>query len=251
MTSVRSRRTHARRRPYDVLFNAHDTNTSNLRETIARPAKGKRIRVLRVRAVQETTEGRFLYEVYFGEGANIDADPAKAVDTLDIPEGGGGVHPHLPAGRRPPGAAGRGVERKVGRDRAQRCPQDHRRIHGGELMPVRRRPYVLKVREVNSATNTRRQTLLMPSKGYRIRLVRVRVLQPEREGRQAVGALLRQRPEHRLRPEEGYRHPGRARRRVGLHPHLPEERGAARPAGRTPERPLARRGPLDAAPHHH
>ena len=88
MTSVRSRRTHARRRPYDVLFNAHDTNTSNLRETIARPAKGKRIRVLRVRAVQETTEGRFLYEVYFGQGANIDAAPEKAVDTLDIPEGG-------------------------------------------------------------------------------------------------------------------------------------------------------------------
>ena len=88
MTSVRSRRTHARRRPYDVLFNAHDTNTSNLRETIARPAKGKRIRVLRVRAVQETTEGRFLYEVYFGTGATIDADPAKAVDTLDIPEAG-------------------------------------------------------------------------------------------------------------------------------------------------------------------
>ncbi len=50
-------------------------------------------------------------------------------------------------------------------------------------MTVRRRPYVLKVREVNSAANTRRQTLLTPTKGYRIRLVRVRVLQPEREGR--------------------------------------------------------------------
>ena len=88
MTSVRSRRAHARRRPYDVLFNAHDTSTSTLRETIARPARGKRIRVLRVRAVQETAEGRFLYEVYFGGGANIDADPGKAVDTLDIPEAG-------------------------------------------------------------------------------------------------------------------------------------------------------------------
>ena len=51
------------------------------------------------------------------------------------------------------------------------------------MPPVRKRPYALKVREVNSATDTRRQTLLAPGKGYRIRLVRVRVLQPGREGR--------------------------------------------------------------------
>ena len=90
MTTHRSRRTYRRRRPYNVLFNAHDTNTSNLRETIVKPAKGKRIRVLRVRAIQEYTEGRRLYEVYFGAGANIDTDPGKAVDTLDIADGGQG-----------------------------------------------------------------------------------------------------------------------------------------------------------------
>ena len=90
MTTIRSRRALRRRRPYDVLFNAHDTNTSNLRETIAVPAKGKRIRVLRVRAIQEYAEGRRLYEVYFGTGANIGAVPSKAVDTLEIPDGGQG-----------------------------------------------------------------------------------------------------------------------------------------------------------------
>ena len=82
------RRATKRRRPYRTLFNAHDTNTANLRETIARPAKGKRIRALRIRAIQEYAEGRYLYEVYFGLGATIDDAPGKAVDTLDIPEGG-------------------------------------------------------------------------------------------------------------------------------------------------------------------
>ncbi len=68
------------------MLNAHDSNTSNTREAIATPNKGKRIRVLRVRAVQETADGRHLYEVYFGAGADITTDPSKAVDTLDIPD---------------------------------------------------------------------------------------------------------------------------------------------------------------------
>ena len=90
MTAARSRRAFRRPRPYDVLFNAHDTNTSNVRETIATPSKGKRVRILRVRVVQEYAEGRRFYEVYFGAGANIGSDASKAVDTLDIPSGGQG-----------------------------------------------------------------------------------------------------------------------------------------------------------------
>ena len=84
-----SRRTHTvapKRRPYTVLLNAHDSNTSNTRDTIATPAKGKRIRLLRVRGIQETTDGRRLYELYFGTGTNITTNPAKAVDILDIPD---------------------------------------------------------------------------------------------------------------------------------------------------------------------
>jgi hypothetical protein len=75
-----------RPRAYTVKLNAHDSNTSNAREAIATPAKGKRIRVVRVRAVQETSAGRRQYEVYFGAGANITANPAKAIDVLDIPD---------------------------------------------------------------------------------------------------------------------------------------------------------------------
>ena len=49
--------------------------------------------------------------------------------------------------------------------------------------PLRRRPYVLNTAEVTATRSRRRQTILTPSKGYRIRLVRVKVLQPAPDGR--------------------------------------------------------------------
>ena len=48
---------------------------------------------------------------------------------------------------------------------------------------TRRRSYVLKVEHVDSNTSTDRQTILTPTKGYRARLVRVRVQQDAGEGR--------------------------------------------------------------------
>lgn len=85
MTTRRNRRISPRRRDYVVLLNVHDSNTSNTREAIATPNKGKRMRVLRVRAIQEVGAGRHLYELYFGTGSDITTNPAKAVDILDIP----------------------------------------------------------------------------------------------------------------------------------------------------------------------
>ncbi len=75
-----------RPRVYEPLLQAHDSNTSNVRETLVTPSKGKRLRILQVRVVQEVADGRRLYEIYFGDGATIAAEPAKAVDTLDIPD---------------------------------------------------------------------------------------------------------------------------------------------------------------------
>lgn len=86
MTTRRNIRLSPRPRAYVVKLNAHDSNTSNTREAIATPAKGKRIQLIRVRVIQETTDGRKLYEVYFGTGANITTNPAKAVEVLDIPD---------------------------------------------------------------------------------------------------------------------------------------------------------------------
>ena len=86
MSTRRNIRIRPLSRPYRIRLNAHDSNTSNLRETIATPAKGKRIRIIRIRAIQELSDGRHLYEVYFGTGANITTNPAKAVEVLDIPD---------------------------------------------------------------------------------------------------------------------------------------------------------------------
>ena len=84
MTTRRNRRqnTNVRPRPrvYEPSLRAHDSNTSTGRETLVRPSKGKRLRILRVRVIQEVADGRRLYEVYFGEGDTIAAAPGKAVD---------------------------------------------------------------------------------------------------------------------------------------------------------------------------
>jgi hypothetical protein len=50
-------------------------------------------------------------------------------------------------------------------------------------MPTRRRPYRLLTAEVDSNTTLDRQAILTPSKGHRIRLVRVRVTQDTADGR--------------------------------------------------------------------
>ena len=86
MTTRRNRRVQPRPRVYEPLLQAYDSNTSNVRETLVTPRKGKRLRVLRVRVIQEVAEGRRLYEVYFGTGDTIAVAPSKVVDTLDIPE---------------------------------------------------------------------------------------------------------------------------------------------------------------------
>ena len=74
-----------RRRRYVALVNAHDSNTSSTRETLVTPAKGRRIRLLKVRVIQEQADGRHLWELYFGTGADVTVNPDKAVDILDVP----------------------------------------------------------------------------------------------------------------------------------------------------------------------
>ena len=86
MTTRRNRRVQPRPRVYEPLLQAYDSNTSNARETLVTPSKGRRLRILRARVIQETADGRRLYEVYFGGGATMAAEPDKAVDTLDVPE---------------------------------------------------------------------------------------------------------------------------------------------------------------------
>lgn len=84
----RNRSANVRQRPYVALVNAHDSNTSNTRDTLATPSKGRRIRLLRARVIQEQVDGRHLWELYFGTGSDIAVNPLKAVDILDVPNEG-------------------------------------------------------------------------------------------------------------------------------------------------------------------
>ena len=72
-------------RLYAALVNAHDSNTSGARETLVTPSKGRRIRLLKTRLIQEQPDGRHLWELYFGTGSDITVNPDKAVDILDVP----------------------------------------------------------------------------------------------------------------------------------------------------------------------
>ncbi len=54
---------------------------------------------------------------------------------------------------------------------------------GNHNAPLRQRPYKLLVKEVAGPTSTSRATALTPRSGYRIRLVRLRMLQTAGEGR--------------------------------------------------------------------
>ena len=49
--------------------------------------------------------------------------------------------------------------------------------------PLRRRPFILKTAEVTVSRRRGRQTILTPAKGYRIRLARIKVIQPTADGR--------------------------------------------------------------------
>ena len=49
--------------------------------------------------------------------------------------------------------------------------------------PLRRRPYELKTAEVVTGTTTDQETILTPTKGFRIRLTRLKVLQTVTGGR--------------------------------------------------------------------
>lgn len=105
MTAPRRAKPAVRPRPrvYEPRLRAYDSNTSNLRETLVAPAKGKRLRILRVRVIQEIADGRRIYEIYFGNAAAISGNPAKAIDTLDIPEQGEAATRVFPRGEGPRG----------------------------------------------------------------------------------------------------------------------------------------------------
>ncbi len=99
----RSHTVSVKRRPYVALVNSLDSNTSTTRETLITPSKGRRIRILRTRVIQEQADGRHLWEHYFGTGADITANPDKAIDILDVPNLGSAATRTYTRGQGPTG----------------------------------------------------------------------------------------------------------------------------------------------------
>ena len=50
------------------------------------PRPGRRIRFIRAKILQETSEGRFLLELYFGDGPNMITFFNKGIDIMAVPD---------------------------------------------------------------------------------------------------------------------------------------------------------------------
>ena len=88
MTTRPSSKAPLRRRPF-ALKTADVTPPSRRgRHTILTPAKGYRIRLVRVKVVQPEADGRHLCEIYFGTAGSLITDPSRAVDILAVPDKG-------------------------------------------------------------------------------------------------------------------------------------------------------------------
>ena len=66
----------------------HDSNTTTDRETILTPRKGKRIRFIRTRVIQDAADGRHLWELFFGLAGNMITAPNRAIELLAVPDQG-------------------------------------------------------------------------------------------------------------------------------------------------------------------
>ena len=77
-----------RRRAYVLKVRDISSSTVTDRQTVLAPSKGYRIRLVRVRVLQEKPDGRHLWELYFGEGRTLISDLKKGIDILSVPNNG-------------------------------------------------------------------------------------------------------------------------------------------------------------------
>ena len=77
-----------RRRTYQLLIRVVDASSDIDRQTILSPSAGKRLRFIRVKVLQESSDGRHLWELFFGEAGNMITAPNRSIDVLAIPDSG-------------------------------------------------------------------------------------------------------------------------------------------------------------------
>ena len=77
-----------RRRPSRLKIRVLDASTSTSRQELLAPEPGHRIRFIRAKVLQDTSDGRHLWELFFGEAGNIITAPNRAIDILAVPDQG-------------------------------------------------------------------------------------------------------------------------------------------------------------------
>ena len=75
-----------RRRLYRLRVKIVDGSTTNRRQTLLTPSKGYRVRFIRVKVLQASSDGRHLWEVFFGTAGNIITQPNRSSDVLVVPD---------------------------------------------------------------------------------------------------------------------------------------------------------------------
>ena len=106
MTTRTSHKAPLRRRPFAPRTVEVTPTRRRGRQTILVPAKGYRIRLVRVKVIQPTSDDRHLCEVYFGTAGNLITDPSRAVDILAVPDSGSASTRTYQRGQGPRGRRG-------------------------------------------------------------------------------------------------------------------------------------------------
>ena len=77
-----------RRRDYELLTQEVASSTDTDRQTILTPRNGFRIRLVRVAVQQHATDGRHLWELFYGSAGNMITAPNRGIDMLAVPDQG-------------------------------------------------------------------------------------------------------------------------------------------------------------------
>ena len=90
-------------RPFHLLVRVVDSSTDIDKQTILTPRPGRRIRFIRTKVLQDAPEGRFLWELYFGDAPNMITGPNKGIDILAVPNSGATATRTFPKNQGPRG----------------------------------------------------------------------------------------------------------------------------------------------------
>ena len=74
--------------PYRLRVKIVEASVDTDRQELLAPRPGRRIRFVRVKVIQENSDGRHLWELFFGDAGNIITAPNRAIDILAVPDMG-------------------------------------------------------------------------------------------------------------------------------------------------------------------